>query len=183
MLLRLLRFQRDLALETMKFTVNMVGTVVGIPAFAAPFLASLFQTNGESVTYPFLSPEWIDAARKIREEYRGRNTQTPPPLKVNQVVTGVPFGDGTIEAHTDTTSGDLEMDLGFVDGAELQITLDYETAKKILVEQNPQAAMQAFMSGQIKVEGDMTKLMAMQSQQPSDAQKAMAEKIKEITAP
>ena len=34
----------------------------------------------------------------------------------------------------------------------------------MFIEGNQQAAMQAFMSGQIKVEGDMTKLMAMQGQ-------------------
>ena len=45
------------------------------------------------------------------------------------------------------------------------------------------AAMQAFMSGQIKVDGDMTKLMAMQSAgAPSPEQVAFQEKIKALTA-
>jgi putative sterol carrier protein len=43
--------------------------------------------------------------------------------------------------------------------------------------------MQAFMSGQIKVEGDMTKLMAMQSAGgPSAEQTAFQEKLKAITS-
>jgi putative sterol carrier protein len=43
--------------------------------------------------------------------------------------------------------------------------------------------MQAFMSGQIKVEGDMSKLMAMQSSGGGGAdQAAMQEKLKAITA-
>ena len=64
---------------------------------------------------------------------------------------------------------------------DLTVTLDYETAKAILVEQNPQAGMQAFMAGKIKVQGDMTKLMAMQSGPPDPAAAEVAEKITEIT--
>ena len=41
------------------------------------------------------------------------------------------------------------------------MTVDYDTAKAILIEGNPQAGMQAFMAGKVKVEGDMAKLMAL----------------------
>src|SRR3546814_10983472 len=85
---------------------------------------------------------------------------------MNQVVTDVPFGDGTINAHMDTSSGEMEMDLGHLDEADLTVTLDYAPAKAILVDGNPQAGMQAFMAGKIKVPGDMTKLMAMQQGTP-----------------
>ena len=44
---------------------------------------------------------------------------------------------------------------------------DYETAKAIFVDQNPQAGMQAFMAGKIKLQGDMTKSMALQSGPPN----------------
>ena len=63
----------------------------------------------------------------------------------------------------------------------MTVTLDYETAKAIFVEGNPQAGMQAFMAGKIKVQGDMTKLMAMQSGAPSPEQAELATKIKDIT--
>ena len=82
---------------------------------------------------------------------------------MNQIITDVPFGDGTIDAHMDTSSGELEMDLGHLENPDVTVTLDYDTAKAIFVEGNPQAGMQAFMAGKIKVQGDMTKLMAMQS--------------------
>jgi putative sterol carrier protein len=42
--------------------------------------------------------------------------------------------------------------------------------------------MQAFMAGKIKVQGDMTKLMAMQQQTPDANAQAMADALKEITA-
>jgi putative sterol carrier protein len=102
---------------------------------------------------------------------------------MNQVITDVPFGSGTINAHMDTTSGQIEMDEGHIEGADLKVTLDYPTAKAILVDGNPQAGMQAFMSGKIKVEGDMTKLMAFQAAgaTPDPIANEIASRIQEIT--
>lgn len=136
--------------------------------------------------YQFLSDEWLEAAKKIREDLSAGETGTPHKVKMNQVITEVPFGDGTIDAHMDSSSGEMEMDLGHLDDPELTVTLDYATAKAILVDGNPQAGMQAFMAGKIKVEGDMTKLMVMQ-QAPADPQAAetaekVAAAIQEITA-
>jgi hypothetical protein len=123
----------------------------------------------------------MEEAKKIREEYRGKGTPAAHAVKMNQVITDVPFGDGTINAHMDTSSGELEMDTGHIDAADLTVTLDYDTAKAIFVDGNPQAGMQAFMAGKIKVQGDMTKLMAMQSGAPDPTQLEVAAKIKEIT--
>jgi putative sterol carrier protein len=82
----------------------------------------------------------------------------------------------------DSSDGDMKMDKGHIEGADLTVTVDYETARAIFVDQNPQAGMQAFMSGKIKVEGDITKLMAMQSVSPDPAAAEIAGKIKDITA-
>ncbi len=130
-------------------------------------------------TYPFLSDEWIAAAREIREN--GPSAPVPHVMKMNLIVTEVPFGDSDIEAHMDTTSGELQMDTGHLEGEDLTVTVDYATAKAIFVEGNPQAGMQAFMAGKIKVQGDMTKMMAMQSAAPDEAQLEVAAKIAEIT--
>lgn len=113
-------------------------------------------------THPFLSDEWINEARRIHEEYRGRSAEVAHEVRMNLVVTDVPFGTGTIDAHADTSSGELEIDTGHLDTADVTLTLDYATARAILVEQDPQAGMQAFMGGRIKVQGDMTKLMVLQ---------------------
>jgi putative sterol carrier protein len=132
--------------------------------------------------HPFLSDEWMEEAKKIREEFRGKTQAPAHKVKMNQIVTDVPFGDGTIEAHMDTSSGDMEMDKGHIDDAEVTVTVDYATAKAIFVDQNPQAGMQAFMAGKIKVQGDMTKLMAMGQAAPDPAAAEIAARIKEITA-
>ena len=133
-------------------------------------------------TYPFLSDEWIEAAQAIREEYRGKVRPMAHSVKMNQVITDVPFGTGTIESHMDTSSGEIELDFGHIDHPDLTVTMDYSTAKAIIVEGNPSAGMQAFMAGKIKVQGDMTKLMAMGQAAPDPSAAEMAEKIKEITA-
>jgi putative sterol carrier protein len=130
------------------------------------------------VPYQFLTDEWIEAARKLRAESPAPATM-PAPVKMNLTITDVPFGEGSVEAHMDTTSGELDLDLGHLDGSDVAATLDYETAKAMMVDSNPQAAMQAFMAGKIKLTGDMTKAMAMQSG-PADPE--LTKKIQEITA-
>lgn len=132
--------------------------------------------------YPFLSDEWIAAARKIREEFDGPARPVPHQMKMNLVVTEVPFGAGSLDAHMDSTDGQFKLDLGHIDPVDLKVTLDYLTAKAILVEGNPQAGMQAFMAGKIKVEGDMAKLMMLQSAPPDEAALAVAKRLREITA-
>ena len=131
--------------------------------------------------YPFLSEEWVAEAKRIREEFEGEAPAPAHSVRMNQVITEVPFGEGEVNAHMDTSSGSIEMDLGHIENPDLTVTLDYATAKAIIVDGNPQAGMQAFMAGKIKVQGDITKLMAMQ-QGPVDATATeVANRIKEIT--
>lgn len=132
--------------------------------------------------FAFLSDEWLEAAKNIREEYAGQTTPPAHAVRMNQIITEVPFGEGTIEAHMDTSGGEMTMDMGHLENPDLTVTLDYVTAKAILVDGNPQAGMQAFMAGKIKVQGDMTKMMALQSGTPDPAAAEIATKIQEITA-
>lgn len=134
-------------------------------------------------TYPFLSDEWMDAARAIREGYRGKTPPITTAVTMNQVVTDVPFGTGSIESHMDTSSGELEMELGHLERPDATVTLDYATARAVFVDGNPQAGMQAFMSGKIKVQGDLGKLMQLFQQQGGADPVALelASRIKELT--
>lgn len=133
-------------------------------------------------TYMFLSEEWLTEARSIRAEYEGKGAPVAHQVRMNLVITEVPFGEGSVEAHMDTSEGELKLDTGHIDPADLKVTLDYTIAKAILIEGNPQAGMQAFMAGKIKVEGDMAKLMAMQAGGAPDMTAAeVAERIKAIT--
>jgi putative sterol carrier protein len=133
--------------------------------------------------YEFLTEEWIGAAKEIQESSPAPSGAPAHVVKMNMVITAAPFkGEGEeIQAHMDTTDGEVKMDLGHIDAPDLTVTVDYDTAKAIFIDQNPQAGMQAFMAGKIKVQGDMTKLMAMQQGTPDPAAADVAAKIKDIT--
>ena len=60
--------------------------------------------------YPFLSDEWLNEARTIRAEYQGKTPPVPHVVRMNLVVTQVPFSDEDILAHLDTSSGELVLD-------------------------------------------------------------------------
>jgi putative sterol carrier protein len=134
-------------------------------------------------SYPFLSDEWLDEARKIRTEYEGKTAPIVHSVKMNLVVTSIPFSDDDILAHVDTSTGELILEEGHLESQDLKVTVDYETAKAILIEGNPQVGMQAFMAGKVRVEGDMAKLMALQATpaaaDPSAAE--MAARLRDIT--
>ena len=88
--------------------------------------------------------------------YDGPTSTPTQDVQINLMMKGAPFGDGAIQAHLDT-GDEIELDLGHIDGAPTTITTDYDTAKALFVEQDQQAAMQAFIGGRIQITGDMTK--------------------------
>jgi Zn-dependent metalloprotease len=128
----------------------------------------------------FLTDPWLDTVFGLQTEYRERVPAPHVKMRMNQIVTGVPFGDGTVNMHTDTTSGKAVLGRGHLENPDVTVTTDYATAKTLVVLNDQQAAMQAFMQGKIKVQGDMSKIM-MPPPPKNDAQKELEEKIKEIT--
>ena len=135
------------------------------------------------MSHPFLSDQWIEAARDIRHRYAADVPRIDAVVRINVVTNKVPFGEGTIRAYIDTSSGTLDMELGELDSADLTVTTDYDTARQLFVDQDPTASMQAFMQGRIKVEGDITRLMMMQTAIPqTDTTTLVAAEIKNITA-
>jgi len=124
----------------------------------------------------FLSEAWMTEIEKLRDE-------APPTagpmadLILNITVTGGP--DGEVEAHVN--KGQFER--GHNAEAPTGITVPYDVAKDIFVNGNQAAGMQAFMAGQIKVEGDMTKLMALQAggANATPEQQAFQKKMQDIT--
>ena len=131
--------------------------------------------------YQFLTEEWVAAAKDLREQFAGEAPAPAHVVRMNQIITEVPFGDGEVKAFMDTSNGALELDLGELENPDLTVTVDYVTAKAIMVDGNPQAGMQAFMAGKIKVQGDMTKMMALQSGTPDPSAQKLADAIKDIT--
>jgi hypothetical protein len=131
--------------------------------------------------FPFLSDEWTAEVKRLHDEVVTESGPTPQSVRMNLVLTDAPFGEGTIDAHLDTSSGELLLERGHLDAADLTVTVEYETAKAILVEGNVQAAMQAFMAGRIKLEGDMSLLFAMQNNPVDAVHQELAARVREIT--
>jgi hypothetical protein len=136
-----------------------------------------------SQTHEFLSDGWFTAAKAITDKYAADIPPTAVAVKMNQVVTGSPFGDD-IKISVDTSSGHLHLEKGEHDKPDVTLTLDYDTARQLFVDQDQAAVMQAFMTGKIKVQGDMAKLMAMQAGNavPNEAAKSAADELKSMTA-
>jgi hypothetical protein len=125
--------------------------------------------------YTFLSDEWLTEVQKLAAEAGGDGAM-PEGVVINMVVTGGPQGDRELHVQNGAFGA------GLIE-APTKLTVPYTVARKMFIEGDQQAAMQAFMGGQIKVEGDMTKLMAMQGGGGGGAGgEALQAKLKEITA-
>lgn len=135
------------------------------------------------MAHTFLSPEWFTAVDEIRARYHGQTPEISQVVKVDLTVTGAPFQDDPVEAHLDTSSGEMVFGPGHLDDPAVSVTTDYDTARAMFVDQDQAAAMQAFLGGKVQVQGDMMKLMAMNTSVPStDVTVKMAEEVKAATA-
>jgi len=125
----------------------------------------------------FLSKSWFAEVDKITNEVA---PPIPPAIKdlvINFRVKGGPEGD--VEARME--GGRLLP--GFGSSAPAIVNLPFDVARKMMVENDQNAAMQAFMTGQIQVEGDMTRLMAMQAAGPPSAEsQQVAERVRAVTS-
>ena len=131
----------------------------------------------------FLSEEWVKQARAIETEYASQGTPPAVQTKINLQITDAPVDLSTenLAACLDTTNGSILLDLGNFDDADATITLGYDTAQSFLVEGNQQAMMQSFMSGKIKITGDMTKVLALAAGGTDEVAVAVQARLREIT--
>ncbi len=130
--------------------------------------------------HPFLSDEWFAIVGKLIEDH-GADAPAHANMVMNLTVTDTPFG-AERHLHMGTADGKGRVGIGHDAAGEITITTDYETAKQIFVSGDPQAGMQAMMSGKLKIQGDMSKLMSMAQQGGGPAGgPALAEAIQGIT--
>lgn len=134
--------------------------------------------------HPFLSDEWIEAARALRDRFADRVPPPSVPVRLNIVVTEIPHRDHDLEGHIDSSTGQTIIERGHLDDAELTITVDYRTAKAAFVTRDQQAVMQSFLAGRIFVDGDASKLLALQAGPPEadSLGKEIYEELQAITA-
>lgn len=126
--------------------------------------------------HQFLSDEWLAEAEKLRED-APEPSEAAKNIVINMVVTGGPQG----EVQMRMEGGRFEQ--GLADGAPTKVTLPYDLAKKMFIDGDQAAGMQGFMTGQIKVEGDMSKLMQLQRPGgPTAEEQAFQKRLQDITA-
>lgn len=113
--------------------------------------------------YPFLSEEWVEEARRIyaRAQANGPLVEGPglTAARVNLVVNDAPFAAGPIQAHVDTSQGGLHIDTGHLEKPDVTVSMTYDTARSLFVAGDVQTVMQAFLSGRVRVDGDLSKLL------------------------
>jgi putative sterol carrier protein len=129
-----------------------------------------------AMKYEFLSDEWFDKVDELVAA--AGDLQIPAAMKA-------------VEVNVTVTAPDREVKLfmkdglfvrGHQPGASTSLTLSADTARKIFVGGDVSAGVQAFLSGEIKVEGDLAKVVAMQTTLPSEPQQRLTGQIAAITA-
>jgi putative sterol carrier protein len=106
----------------------------------------------------FLSEEWVTQVKEaINSNEAFKNAAGSQAAKIQQVVNGP---DEEVKYYFDLKDGQLDIALGEVDSPDATITQDYDTAAAL--SKNELTGTAAYMSGKLKVSGDLMKLMAMQ---------------------
>ncbi len=126
---------------------------------------------------PFLSDEWFT---KVDELIAGAgDLQIPEPMRTAEInITVTRSAGGTTELHLE---GGL-FKRGHNPAFTTRLTVGEDIARKIFVEGDAPAGVQAFLEGKITVEGDLAKVVAMQTVEPSQPQMRLTRQIAAITA-
>jgi hypothetical protein len=131
------------------------------------------------MSYPFLSDAWFDAVETLRDKAPTAPEEVAD-VAVNMVVTGGPDGDRALHF------AEGRFDRGLVDGAPTTVTMPHRVARSMLVDLDPEVAITAFITGEIRVEGDLTRLMELQQSAgamltPTVEQLAFIGQLRELT--
>ncbi len=130
--------------------------------------------------HAFLSDEWFAVVEKLVEVH-GADAPGSIDVVTNVIVTETPFG-AERHLHMSSRGGQGHVGIGHADDADATVTTDYETAREMFVSGDPSAAMQAFMAGKVRIQGDLAKMMAAQAGgTPTTANAALLEAIQGIT--
>lgn len=106
----------------------------------------------------FLSEEWIEAVKGAlngNEAFtRAAGSQS---ARIQQVVT---TPDGEVKYWFRLEGGRADLGLGAIEGPDATINQDYDTA--VALSKNELTGTAAYMSGKLRVSGDLMRLMQLQ---------------------
>lgn len=120
----------------------------------------------------FIAQEWFDKVDELTNKAGDLNL--PPAIKNMSINLQVTDSDNQ-EVNAAFYDGTIHQ--GLKDGALTTLKLDADTLKAIFLDRDMNRAMEAFMAGKIRVEGDMGQLMSIQTASPSAEQKQLFKDI------
>jgi hypothetical protein len=125
--------------------------------------------------YAFLSDEWFTEVDKLIAG--AGDLKIPPAMK-----------DAKVNITVTTANGSKELAMkdglftrGHDPSYATKLTVNEDIARKIFVEGDAAAGVQAFLEGKIQVEGDLATVVAMQTVEPSEQQMKLTRQIAAIT--
>jgi hypothetical protein len=129
--------------------------------------------------HPFLSDEWFAVVERLVAEH---DPGAPPPVEMvlNLSITETPFG-AERHLHVSTRGGNGRWGIGHAPDSDTTITTDYETARAVFVEGDVQAGINAFTTGKVRVQGDLSKLLGVFGTGGVGAGSALYEAIQGVT--
>ena len=127
-------------------------------------------------TYRFLSDEWFTRLDELVAA--AGDLQIPPAMKAAELNITVTSPGGETKAYLK----DGVLYRGHREGAPTSLRLSEELARKVFVEADTAAGVQAFLAGEMVAEGDLAKLVAIQMEEPSGPQQQLARQIAAMTA-
>jgi len=125
--------------------------------------------------YPFLSDEWFTEVDKLIAA--AGDLQIPEPMRVAKVNITVTTASGS----TQLSMKDGLFTRGHDPSFSTSLTVAEDIARKIFVDGDAAAGVQAFLEGKIQVDGDLATVVAMQTVEPSEPQKKLTRQIQAIT--
>lgn len=138
--------------------------------------------RGPGVTWgmphKFLSPEWFAMVDDLVA--RAGDLKIPAAMKAAEINITVTSPDGS---ETKAYLKDGLLSRGHHEGAPTSLRLGEALARKVFVEADTVAGVQAFLAGELQADGDLAKLVAMQMEEPSEPQKQLARAIAAQTLP
>ena len=128
------------------------------------------------VKHEFLSNEWFKRVDELIA--KAGDLKIPAEMKAVEVNITVTSTKGDVPVFLK----DGLFSQGHQASAVTTLTLTEDLARKIFVDADTAAGVQAFLAGEMKAEGDLAKLVAMSTVEPSEPQKQLTKRIAAITA-
>lgn len=123
----------------------------------------------------FLTDEWFAKAEQLAQE-AGELNLSPALADMN---VNLKVQDDSGDIHANYSQGYLHK--GLDEAATTTLILDRDTLQSLISGFDINEVMGAFMSGKIRVEGDMSQLMALQTAKPSSEQKQLFKQVYAMT--